>query len=153
MPVSKDTLTSTPATVRAPTVIVPHIEGLESYTRMFARERDWDEVHCEPWQSLSPSDPNSVSTMLAPYGAFQHHLPNTSAYFGHEGRLTGILVTLPDGATVREVMETYEDAMKYYKIAYRLVSIPPEGTPGLLFLAPGETGEAVNEIKDPSLPF
>lgn len=141
------------ATADGVTFVVPRIEGFESITQKYGDERGWDERGAAPWQTLSPKDASKVTEDLMSSRNFEPLLLGTTAFFGKGDRLAAILVTLPNDITVGKLMETYEDAMKHYEIAYKLVNVPPKGTPGLLFLAPGETGEVVNEITDPDLPF
>lgn len=133
--------------------IVPAIEGLESHIQRFARERNLEEVPPFAWQKLSPLDSNKFAEQLCPYSGYEPLLPGTTAFLGRDGNPAGVLVRVPNGIGIHKILETYEDAIRYFKIVYRLVTVPPKATPGLLFLAPGETGEVVNDIPDPNLPF
>lgn len=134
-------------------VNVPHIEALGCRIQRFAGERGWVEMACRPWQTLSPRDPSKVVAENMPYSGFVPVLPGTRAFFGRNGKFTGVLVYLPEGITVCDLMEIYDQALNDFQIAYRLVPSPVTGEPALLFLAPGETGEVVNELPDLSLPF
>lgn len=100
-------------------------------------------------------DRSAVDQDMEEYGLHSPTLKGARAYFRNPdtGKPAAIGADLDDKATPWQIMQDHEEAMVHYNIACRFVRVYPKGTPGLLFLAPGETGDVVKQVTDPDHPF
>ena len=100
-------------------------------------------------------DRAAVDQDVEEYGQHSPSLKGADTFLRNPdtGKPAAIRVVLDETATAWQIMQDYEEAMVHYNIACKFVRVYPKGTPGLLFLAPGETGDVVKQVTDPDHHF